>query len=209
MDNGYHTDMSGPMEGITYNFELIQQLQDVYAANPGMIQVKADYLAERSIEDNIVLESKQNSFIVVFSYGLMFVYVSVAIGFFPSTMYSKFALGAVGIGVVIGSLVMAMGLTFYFNCMLTMISAEVVPFLILAIGVDNMFLIARAEREIPKFVTSIEDRMSYALKEIGPSIFTAALCESCAFLIGMLTDVPALKNFCLIAAVGVACNFLL
>jgi len=51
--------------------------------------------------------------------------------------------------------------------------------------------------------------MSYALKEIGPSIFTAALCESCAFLIGMLTDVPALKNFCLIAAVGVACNFLL
>jgi len=29
-----------------------------------------------------------------------------------------------------------------------MISAEVVPFLILAIGVDNMFLISRAERTI-------------------------------------------------------------
>lgn len=34
-----------------------------------------------------------------------------------------------------------------------MISAEVVPFLILAIGVDNMFLIARAERSINKQVT--------------------------------------------------------
>ena len=80
-----------------------------------MMIVKADYLAERSIEDNILLESKQNSFIVVFSYALMFVYVSVSIGFFPSKIYSKFALGAVGIGVVIGSLLMSMGLTFYFN----------------------------------------------------------------------------------------------
>ena len=174
-----------------------------------MIQVKADYLAERSIEDNILLESKQNSFIVVFSYLLMFLYVSIAIGFFPSTIYSKFALGAVGIGVVIGSLLMAMGLTFYFNQELTMISAEVVPFLILAIGVDNMFLIARAERDVPEVVKSVEERMSYAMKEIGPSIFTAALCESCAFVIGMLTDVPALRNFCLIAALGVACDFVL
>lgn len=197
------------MEGIDYNTELMDQLKAVYDANPGMMILKADYLAERSIEDNIVMESKQNSFIVVFSYTLMFLYVSVAIGFFPSTIYSKFALGAVGIFVVIASLVTAMGFTFYFNCMLTMISAEVVPFLILAIGVDNMFLIARAEREVPAFVTSIEERMSYAMKDIGPSIFTAALCESCAFLIGMLTDVPALKNFCLIAAVGVATDFLL
>jgi hypothetical protein len=80
-----------------------------------MITVKADYLAERSIEDNIVLESAQNSVIVVISYTLMFIYVSIAIGFFPSKIYSKFALGAIGIGVVIGSLLMSMGLTFYFN----------------------------------------------------------------------------------------------
>jgi cytochrome c biogenesis protein CcdA len=80
-----------------------------------MMIVKADYLAERSIEDNIKLESAQNSFIVVFSYSMMFLYVSMAIGFFPSTIYSKFALGAVGISVVIGSLLTAMGLTFYFN----------------------------------------------------------------------------------------------
>ena len=174
-----------------------------------MIQLKADYLAERSIEDNILLESKQNSFIVIFSYTLMFLYVSIAIGFFPSKIYSKFALGAIGIGVVIGSLLMAMGLTFYANKKLTMISAEVVPFLILAIGVDNMFLISRAERDVPECVTDVAERMSYAMKEIGPSVFTAALCETSAFMIGMLTDVPALRNFCLIAALGVACDFLL
>mgnify|MGYP004007367219 CR=1 FL=1 len=78
----------------------------------------------------------------------MFFYVSTSIGFFPNVIHTKFALGAVGIMVVIFALMRSMGLTFYGNNELTMISAEVVPFLILAIGVDNMFLISRAERTI-------------------------------------------------------------
>ena len=171
--------------------------------------MKADYLAERSIEDNIKLESSQNTSIVIISYMLMFLYVSVAIGFFPSLIHMKFGLGFVGIMVVIGSLTSAIGLTFYWNDKLTMISAEVVPFLILAIGVDNMFLISRAEREIPDYVTSVEERIGFAMKEIGPSIFTAALCESIAFFIGLLTDVPALQNFCLVAGLGVIVDFVL
>lgn len=171
--------------------------------------MKADYLAERSIEDNIKLESSQNSLIVVISYCLMFVYVSIAIGFFPNMIHCKFGLGAVGIFVVIASLGAGIGLTFYWNDKLTMISAEVVPFLILAIGVDNMFLIARAEREIPESITAIEERIGFAMKEIGPSIFTAALCESIAFFIGLLTDVPALQNFCLVAGLGVMVDFVL
>jgi Niemann-Pick C1 protein len=139
----------------------------------------------------------------------MLLYVSVAIGFFPNPIHTKFGLGVAGILVVIGSLLTGIGLTFYWNQKLTMISAEVVPFLILAIGVDNMFLISRAEREIPKFVESTEQRIAFALKEIGPSIFTAAFCEALAFFIGMLTDVPALQNFCLVAGLGVVADFIL
>lgn len=139
----------------------------------------------------------------------MFLYVSMAIGFFPNPVHTKFALGAVGIFVVIASLLTGIGFTFYFNQKLTMISAEVVPFLILAIGVDNMFLISRAEREVPAEVTQVDKRIAYALKEIGPSIFTAAFCEAIAFFIGMLTDVPALKSFCLVAGLGVIFDFIL
>jgi Niemann-Pick C1 protein len=174
-----------------------------------MIKVKADYLAERSIEDNIKLESAQNGVVVVISYFLMFFYVSMSIGFFPDVIYTKFTLGAVGIIVVLLALFSGMGLTFYGNNELTMISAEVVPFLILAIGVDNMFLISRAEREINPEVKDQRLRMAYALKEIGPSIFAAAFCEALAFFIGLLTDVPALKNFCLVAGVGCITDFFL
>lgn len=51
--------------------------------------------------------------------------------------------------------------------------------------------------------------MAYALKEIGPSIFCAAFCESLAFFVGMLTDVPALWSFCLVAGIAVLIDFLL
>lgn len=84
-----------------------------------------------------------------------------------------------------------------------MISAEVVPFLILAIGVDNMFLVARAERKVPSYVTEIDMRLALALQEIGPSIFVAAFCEALAFFIGMQTNIPALQSFCLVAGLGV------
>ena len=143
------------------------------------------------------------------SYLMMFVYVSISIGFFPSKVYNRFILGFAGIVVVIFALMMSIGITFFMKIPLTMISAEVVPFLILAIGVDNMFLISRAEKNIPSHVESMELRVAYALKEIGPSIFAAAFCEALAFFIGMLTDVPALFSFCLVAGLSVIADFVL
>ncbi len=140
---------------------------------------------------------------------MMFVYVSISIGFFPSAVNNRFILGFSGILVVIFALIMAIGISFYLKIPLTMISAEVVPFLILAIGVDNMFLISRAERSIPAHVKSMELRVAYAMKEIGPSIFAAAFCEALAFFIGMLTDVPALYSFCLVAGLSVIADFIL
>lgn len=132
------------------------------------VPFKTDFLSERSIPDNIEEEASQNAYIIVISYIMMFVYVSVSIGFFPSAVYNRFILGFSGILVVIFSLIIAMGITFYMKVPLTMISAEVVPFLILAIGVDNMFLISRAERSVPQHVKSVEMRVAFAMKEIGP-----------------------------------------
>lgn len=140
---------------------------------------------------------------------MMFIYVSIAIGFFPSKVHNRFILGFAGIFVVLASLLIAIGISFYMNVPLTMISAEVVPFLILAIGVDNMFLISRAERTVPDHVEEMELRVAFAMKEIGPSIFAAAFCECLAFFIGMLTDVPALYSFCLIAGLAVLADFIL
>ena len=46
---GYNDALENEMVGLDYNQELVSQIQQVYADNPDMIQVKMDYLAERSI----------------------------------------------------------------------------------------------------------------------------------------------------------------
>jgi hypothetical protein len=80
-----------------------------------LIPLKADYMAERSIPDNITEESAENSFVIIVSYILMFIYVGCAIGHLPSKVHSKFTLGLVGILVVISALISAIGITFYMN----------------------------------------------------------------------------------------------
>jgi Niemann-Pick C1 protein len=74
----------------------------------------------------------------------MFIYITIAIGEPCSKVHSGWLLGLFGVTIVIMSLVCSVGLAGYLGIGLSMISAEVVPFLVLAIGVDNMFIISHA-----------------------------------------------------------------
>lgn len=108
-----------------------------------------EFLAERSIPDELVNETNENMWIVIISYTAMFVYIGVAIGQFPSLIASGFSLAITGILIVLLSVVASMGVTAYLGIGFTMISGEVIPFLVLAIGVDNMFIIKSAIERQP------------------------------------------------------------
>jgi len=210
LGNGYHDELV-PDINQQYNGDLITKVQAIKTRlekEGGYVQLKADYLAERSIPDNISEEASENTFVAVLSYILMFFYVGSAIGHLPSAVHSKFSLGFAGILVVVSALGSSFGLLSYLDQKLTMISLEVVPFLILAIGVDNMFLISRAERVVPPQIKDPKERIAFAMREIGPSIFVAAFCEALAFFIGQRTDIPALQSFCLVAGVAVVTDFI-
>jgi len=43
-------------------------------------------------------------------------------------------------------------------------------------GLDNIFIIADAEKAIPSYVSKVEVRVALALKETGPSIFIVYVC---------------------------------
>lgn len=120
--------------------------------------------------------------------------------------YARFILAVGGITIVIVSVTSSLGFLSYFGVGISMISAEVVPFLILAIGVDNMFIISDAYSRVRG--NSIEEKVSHAMYESGPSITAAAFCEFLAFIVGASTNIPALQGFCLNAAIAVIFNYI-
>ena len=68
---------------------------------------------------------------------------------------------------------------------MTMISSEVAPFLILAIGVDNMFIIYNSYKRQHN-IQDVKVKLSFALQEVGPSITAATICEFFALLSSIL-----------------------
>jgi Niemann-Pick C1 protein len=157
---------------------------------------------------SLLITFRQNSFIVIVSYGLMLIYVTFSLGHIPSKAgRPTFLIGIIGIVIVAVSVLVGYGATAYLGVKSSMISLEVIPFLILAIGVDNMFILAQAVgRETHK---KVEVRIGLAFHECFPSIAVACVTEVVTFAVGISTNIPALKVFCMTAVFAILANFVL
>jgi hypothetical protein len=284
--------------------------------------LQVSYMAQRSVQDEIAVVAEQNRFVIVISYVAMFVYVALALGKPPHPVRSRVVLGLQGIVIVALSVAAALGIVSLAGMPITMIVTEVVPFLILAIGVDNMFILVKAvdrrsrrthrtarglpaspaSRKAPSAAQtpfsaggapaftpasagdgrgagagglsvnvslpgmalsaplmagdedddaddlddvgtpmvgadgsvvssggskgladdsqidlalaalgteSVDDLLGFALAEVGPTITAAAFGEVLAFGVGAATRIPALQQFCCVAAIAVFLDFLL
>lgn len=151
---------------------------------------------------------RQNSFVVIVSYGIMLIYVTFSLGHIPSK-YGRptYLIGVIGILIVIISVGIGYGATSYLGVKASMISLEVIPFLILAIGVDNMFIITQAVNRVTH--KKVEVRVAVALQECLPSITVACVTELVTFAVGISTNIPALKVFCMTAVFAILANFVL
>lgn len=128
-------------------------------------------------------------------------------GAFPSLS------GLFGILIVALSVSTSVALCSAFGIKTTLIIAEAIPFLVLAIGVDNIFILSHeldqqnahaystASRHGPLFLSyanqedddeegdglpPCEERVARTLGKMGPSILLSATCETLAFGLGAL-----------------------
>ncbi|KAI5291900.1 hypothetical protein KEM54_000013, partial [Ascosphaera aggregata] len=185
--------------------------------------LRLSFNTEMSLEQELNKSTNTDAKIVIVSYIIMFLYAALALGSTALTwksiitnpanalVQSKFTLSIVGIVIVLMSVIASVGLFSMFGIKVTLIIAEVIPFLVLAVGVDNIFLIVHEfERvNINHPDEEIEDRIARALGRMGPSILLSSLTETVAFSMGAFVGMPAVKNFAAYAAGAVFINALL
>ncbi|OWP04441.1 patched sphingolipid transporter (Ncr1) [Marssonina coronariae] len=185
--------------------------------------LRLSFSTEVSLEQELNKSTNTDAKIVIISYIIMFFYASLALGSTTlsvrsvlrnpaaSLVESKFTLGVVGIVIVLMSISASVGLFSAAGIKVTLIIAEVIPFIVLAVGVDNIFLIVHEfERvNVSHPDEMVEFRIAKALGRMGPSILLSAITETIAFSLGALVGMPAVRNFAVYAAGAVFINALL
>ena len=185
--------------------------------------LRLSFSTEISVEEELNKSTNTDAKIVVISYVIMFLYASLALGSTTLTVtsimrnpanamvQSKFTLGVIGIAIVLMSVSASVGLFSAAGVKVTLIIAEVIPFLVLAVGVDNIFLIVHEfERvNITDADEEIKFRIAKALGRMGPSILLSATTETIAFALGIFVGMPAVRNFAIYAAGAVFINAVL
>lgn len=185
--------------------------------------LRLSFNTEISLEQELNKSTNTDANIVIVSYILMFLYASIALGSTTlsvrtilrnpasALVQSKFLLGVAGIIIVLLSVSSAVGLFSAVGIKVTLIIAEVIPFLVLAVGVDNIFLIVHEFERVNASHPDepIDERIAKTLGHMGPSILLSATMETVAFGLGTLVGMPAVRNFAAYAAGAVLINALL
>ncbi|XP_015782415.1 NPC intracellular cholesterol transporter 1 isoform X2 [Tetranychus urticae] len=176
--------------------------------------VKIAFKAEKSIEDEIDRQSQSDVVTIGVSYLIMFVYILLALGENSNIntllIDARFTLGFVGVLIVLLSVMSSLGFFFYLGIPATLIIVEVIPFLVLAVGVDNIFILVQTfQRDERRPDETINQQIGRVVGEIAPSMLLSSLSMSSCFFIGALTPMPAVRIFALYAAVALVINFIL
>ncbi|KAM9322799.1 NPC intracellular cholesterol transporter 1 [Pholidichthys leucotaenia] len=207
--NNYLNDTSRLGKALAWEAEFISFMKNFSHPN-----LTVSFTAERSVEDEINRESNSDIRTITISYAIMFVYISLALGrihsFSRIMVDSKISLGIAGILIVLASVASSLGIFSYAGVPLTLIVIEVIPFLVLAVGVDNIFIIVQTYQRDERLPgEELHQQIGRILGDVAPSIFLSSFSETVAFFLGALSSMPAVRSFSLFAGLAIFIDFLL
>ncbi|XP_011861607.1 PREDICTED: patched domain-containing protein 3-like isoform X1 [Vollenhovia emeryi] len=157
----------------------------------------------RSYQDMLHEVVNSNMTVLFCGMSLITIYVIVMIGR-CNAMQQRIYLSLIGISVVGQAILSSYGLCYYMGFFYGPVH-PILPFLLLGIGVDDMFIIMQSLETTSETEKSLDipARIAKSIQVSGMSITVTSLTNMVAFAIGMTTVMPFLKSFCIFAAMGI------
>ncbi|CAD7701858.1 unnamed protein product [Ostreobium quekettii] len=103
---------------------------------------------------------------------------------------------------IVSAFGMAQALQVKFNLV-----TQTLPFLLLGLGMDDAFIIVGAYHQTDACLAG-EERVAQAMRRAGSSILVTSMTDLAAFLMGLYTELPALRAFAAHACLGITFDFI-
>ncbi|KAM3721406.1 Patched domain-containing protein [Dirofilaria immitis] len=189
-----------------------KKLQNALENYPSDPSITFTYLHSQTLTEE--LKRNANSliprFVVAFSI-LVFFSLLCSLIFIDGTFYVDWVLSKpilsllgvinAGMGIITG-----IGITSFCGVPYSDI-VGVMPFLVVAVGTDNMFLMVAAVRHTNRALP-VPKRIGESMSDAAISILITSLTDAFSFGVGAITSIPAVQIFCIYTGVAIAATFI-
>lgn len=166
---------------------------------------------------NILTEFSELSIIrVAIGYVLMLIYAGVSLVNWANPVRSQSGLGIAGVLLVAITVAAGLGFCALIGIVFNASTTQIVPFLALGLGVDNMFLMTHTYAQSWTSLhwptlghhgsRRLDDHTGEILKRSGVSVLLSSTSNACAFFAAAIIPIPALRAFSLQAGILVLFN---
>ncbi|XP_023339853.1 patched domain-containing protein 3 isoform X2 [Eurytemora carolleeae] len=186
----------------SYDFE--GALIKLFTTREGMPRHMTSYVnVQRQFFESFVGQTFKDADKLVLGYVLVFIYVNLMLSKF-NCVEQRIGLSVVGILSVAMGMILAYGVCSLFGLFYSA-AHTVIPFLLLGIGIDNIFVITQAFNtlEASSVPLSLVKRIGQTMGHAGVAVSVTTFTDVIAFFVGSNTVLPGLASFCVYSAVSI------
>jgi hypothetical protein len=183
----------------------------IYEAELNFTETKVYVWTDDSDQDVLEEFSGGNEAILAVGYILMALYAGIAFINIRAIVKSRVNVGLMGVVFVILAVVSGLGLSTLFGLKLNPTTTQVVPFLVLGLGVDDMFVMAHTffhtfDEARGKDV-KISEISRRCLEKVGLSMTLTSVTNSAGFFLASIIPIAAMREFSLQVAISVVLDY--
>ena len=181
--------------------EKIEKLEDSLSCMKVYLEVR------RSLEDAIEENGTGNVRLVAITYVLMISFACIMLGKFKNPLTGHSLLANIGIFSVFLGILAGFGFSIFVRTPFISIVGAL-PFLVVGIGIDDMFIIIdELDRIGPQL--SVTDTVKVVMANSGATITMTTMTDLVAFGVSTWSELPAIQYFCVYAALSIFFAYLM